>query len=121
MKIGLTITAGLLGLSLAATTLPFIADAMISDVMPREAQISTSNRPQLAFDENTEEHHERHEEIEHGRDRTEELTHHDRDAEHDDTRNMLRDHTPGREEHEQHERHESEEQRDTTHHSDLGY
>jgi hypothetical protein len=33
---------------------------------------------------------------------------------------MVRDHTPGREEHEQHERHESEEQHRTVHQSDVG-
>jgi len=120
MKIGQTFAAGLLGLSLAAFAPSCIVSAMTSATMPPDAEISTTNRPQVAFDETTEEHEEHHEEIEHGRDRTEEFTHHDRDVEHDDTRNMVRDHTPGREEHEQHERHESEEQHRTVHQFDVG-
>src|SRR5579864_6725864 len=106
MKIGSTFAAGLIGLSLAAFAPPCVANAMISDTMPPDAQISTTNRQLVAFDENAEEHEEHHEKIEHGRDRNEEFSHHERE----DTRNLVRDHTPGTEEHEQHERHESEEQ-----------
>ena len=119
MKIGTTFAAGMLSLSLAAFASPSIVNAMISNTMPPDAQISTSNRPQVAFDENTDEHQARHDEIEHGRVRTED--HHARAVEHDDTHNLVRDHTPGTEAHQQHERVDSEEQRDTSHHSDLGY
>ena len=121
MKIGSTLAAGLIGLSLAAFAPPFVANALVSDTMPPDAQISTNNRQLVAFDENAEQHEQRHEQIEHGRDRNEEFSHSDRDSGKDETRNLVRDHTPGTEEHEQHERHESEEQRSTTHRSDAVY
>ena len=120
MKLGSIFAVGLIGLSFAACT-PGIADAMVSDTMPPDVQISTTNRPQVAFDENAEQHQERHEQIEPGRDRNEEFSHHATDAERDDTRNLVRDHTPGVEEHQQHERHEGEAQRNPTHKSDTGY
>jgi len=119
MKIGPTFAAGVIGLSLAAFAPAYAMN--VETVLPSDATISTSNPQQVAFDENTDEHHEeRHEQVEHGRDRNEEFTHSDSQSEHIDTHNMVRDHTPGTEAHEQHEEHETEEQRRATHQSDVG-
>jgi len=122
MKIAKTFAVGLLGLSLAAFAPPRVANAITSESgLPSEATVSTANAKQVAFDENTEEHQERDEQVEHGRVRTEEFKHRDSAAEHIDTHNLVRDHTPGTEAHQQHERHESEEQRSTPHQPDAGY
>ena len=119
MEIGTTLAAGLIGLSLAAFAPAYAMNSKAA--LPTDATISTSNPQQVAFDENTEEHQEeRHEQVEHGRDRNEEFKHTDSHSEHIDTHNMVRDHTPGTEAHEQHEEHETEEQRHTTHQSDVG-
>jgi len=120
MKLGSIFAVGLIGLSFAACT-PGIADAMVSDTMPPDAQISTANRPQVAFDNNAATDQQGHEQIEHRRDRNEEFSHHATDTERDDTHNLMRDHTPGVAEHQQHERHEGEAQRSNSHKPDTGY
>jgi len=121
MKIGKAFAGGLVSLSLAAFALPCWANA-ISSAQKTGVAISTSSGTLIAFDDDTEEHEEHHEKIEHGRERVEEHTHSDSDEEHGGTRNLIRDHTPGTDEHEQHERRESEEEHHSVHeHSDTGY
>ena len=123
MKIGKAFAGGLMSLSLAAFALPCWANTMSSpqSTGPSNVAASTSNRTQIAFGDDAEEHHERHEKIERGRERVEQSTHSDSDEEHGGTRNLIRDHTPGTEEHEEHERREGEEEHHSIHHSESGY
>jgi hypothetical protein len=124
MKIGKALAGGLVSLSLAAFAMPCWASTMSRTpgaAGSSAAAISTSSGTQIAFDDDVEEHHERHEKIERGRERAEQYTHSDSDEEHGGTRNFVRDHTPGTEEHEEHERREGEEHHSVHQHSDYGY
>ena len=120
MKIGKVFAGGLISVSLAAFAVPCWAN-MPSATTSRF--VATSNASQIAFDDDAEEHHERHEhaeKIERDGDRVERHMHSDSDEEHGGTRNLVREHTPRTEEHEEHEEREGEEHH-TVHHSDLGY
>jgi hypothetical protein len=123
MKIGKAFAGGLVSLSLAAFALPCWASATSTtqNSGPTQVVASTLNGTLIAFDDDAEEHHERHEKIERGRERLEQSTHSDSDEEHGGTRNFIRDHTPGTEEHEEHERQEGEEHHRFHEHSDTGY
>ena len=125
MKIGKVFAGGLISLSLAAFAVPCWANAPLAtqDSAARQYRSNSSKANQIAFDDDAEEHlehHEHEEKVEHGRDRVERHTHSDSDEEHGGTRNLIREHTPGTEEHEEHEEREGEEHH-TVHHSDLGY
>jgi hypothetical protein len=123
MKIGKTIAGGLVSLSLAAFAVPCWVNATSSSQnrAPLHATVSTANGTLIAFGDDAEEHQERREKIERGRERVEKYRHSDSDEEHGGTRNFIRDHTPGTEEHEEHERREGEEHHTIHAHPDYGY
>ena len=105
MKIGRVFAGGLMSLSLAAFAIPCWASASLAtwNSAPSRTVVSTSNANQIAFGDDAEEHQERKEKIEHSRESVERHTHSDSDEEHGGTRNFVREHTPGTEEHEEHE------------------
>ena len=123
MKIGKVFAGGLISLSLAAFALPCWSSGMSSvrNMSPRPMTVSSPNGTQIAFGDDAEEHQERREKIERGRERVERHMHSDSDEEHGGARNFIRDHTPGTEEHEEHERREGEEHHTIHAHPDYGY
>jgi hypothetical protein len=122
MKIGKAFATGLMSLSLTAFAIPCWASAPSAthSSTPNRTVAASSHATQIAFDSDAEEHHEHHEEIEHGRERVERHTHSDSDEEHGGARNLIREHIPGTDEHEMHEEREGEEHH-SVHHSESGY
>ncbi len=109
MKIARAFVGGLIGLSLSTFSLPCLASIRPLTKNGTPAAVTIPAGTQIAFGDDAAEHQERREKLHRERRRIERHTRSDADEEHGGTRNFVREHTPGTDEHAEHEAREGEE------------